>query len=302
MHGTFRAHVESGSVLAVRFHAPATALPERKGLRMGALLLAGCCVAVLSQAAPWPGPNAGAVIAPRASQAVAPRPARAPTPPLRLQPAAAREAVSRARHTRLPPIEPLDPVFVTLPDPAPAAPIPAFSAEPLPAPPLVVDLPAPSSPPPTVADETPRPVDIAQISESDVPSLRVPQLHEPGLAVGGEPTLGARIAAMQVTPLPPVRYPESERAVLLAEAPTQMIVRIGGAQVGKVDFQVTDGRTIGVKLGGLLDLLAGHYDAGEFARLRNSTAADAYVSFDKLRAMGLNVRYDPFYDEVRIAG
>ena len=40
----------------------------------------------------------------------------------------------------------------------------------------------------------------------------------------------------------------------------------------------------------------------ELSRLRNSASADAYVSFDKLRSIGLKVRYDPVYDEVRIAG
>jgi hypothetical protein len=216
------------------------------------------------------------------------------------------------------PAEPLDPVFVTLPEPTPAASPPTIEAKPLAAPAPPLDLPDPpvpelaaAAPPPAapvaVATPTPlaealRPVDVAQISDSDVRSLREPQLHEPGLAAGDEPTLSARIAAMQVTPLPPVRYSSSERAVLLAEAPTQMMVRIGSADVGKVDFRMTDQRTVDVKLASLLDLLAGRYDGAEFARLRTSAAADAYVSFDKLRALGLNVRYDPVYDEVRIAG
>jgi hypothetical protein len=146
-----------------------------------------------------------------------------------------------------------------------------------------------------------RPVDIAQISDREVRSLNVPQLREPGLA-SGAPGLAARIAAMQVTPLPPVRLRDSDRAALLAEAPTRMTVRIGGAALGQVDFRMSDARTIDVSLGNLLDLLAGHYDAAEFDRLRNSAAADAYVSFDQLRALGLNLRYDPVYDELRISG
>jgi hypothetical protein len=71
--------------------------------------------------------------------------------------------------------------------------------------------------------------------------------------------------------------------------------------LGKVDFHMTDSHTIDVRLANLLDVLAGHYDAAEFARLRSSAAADAYVSFDQLRALGLNVRYDPVYDELRIS-
>jgi hypothetical protein len=333
MDGTFRAHVESGAAPTVRFASRAAALPERRWPAEAALLLAGCCLAALPQLAPRPkAPDNVTVRAPRPtplSLAAAPIPH---SPQLSPTTHAARHRANSRRSAPPPKIfaapqakplaqtpEPLDPIFVALPEATPAASIPTVEDKPLPAPPLAVDLPGPPIQVLAVADEPPaapvpstasssaaretlREVDIAQISQSDVPSLRVTQLNEPGLAVGAEPNLAAKIAAMQVTPLPPVRYPQSERAVLLAEAPTQMMVRIGGAEVGKVEFRMTDARTIDVKLAGLLDLLATHYDASEFTRLRNSAAADAYVSFDKLRAMGLNVRYDPVYDEVRIAG
>jgi hypothetical protein len=165
-------------------------------------------------------------------------------------------------------------------------------------PPVRVPVDAASAPPAVL----PRPVDIEQVADSEVRSLRVPQLNAPGLAAGGEPALSARIAAMQVTPLPPPRLREADRAALLAEAPTRLTLRLGNSALGKVEFHMTGAHTIDVKLSGLLDLLAGHYDAGEFARLRTSSAADAYVSFDQLRALGLNVRDDPAYDELRISG
>ena len=336
MHGTFRAHIESGTVATVRFDARALPFPQRRWRSRATLLLAGCCLAALPQFTP--PPKIAAVSPAPAFRPIRELPAATPVRPAagREQPVAlgvsaalvterraARSpaAVATVEHLPTgplpPPVEPVDPVFVTLPEPTPAAAIPAIKGQPQPAPPLAVELPAApaqqlavTEEPAATADSAPlpaparalRPVDIAQISESDVPSLREPQLHEPGLAVGGDPTLAAKIAAMQVTPLPPVRYPSSERAVMLAEAPTQMMVRIGGTEAGKVDFRMTADRGIDVKLADLLDLLAGHYDAAEFARLRQSAAADAYVSFDKLRAMGLNVRYDPVYDEVRIAG
>lgn len=222
---------------------------------------------------------------------------------------------------------PPPPVLVSLPDTprvtsadaAPTAPAaPPIMAQPLAAPALVVDLPGPAAdrlaslePPPAPVPDNPqagpqgdalRPVDVAQISEPDVRSVRVPELQEPGLAVGGDGTLAAKIAAMQVTLPPPARLRDSDRAMLLAEAPTQMVVRIGGDAVGRVDFRVTDARTIDVKLADLLDVLAGHFEAPEFARLRTSAAAEAYVGFDQLRAAGLKVRYDPVYDELRIDG
>mgnify|MGYP001546513827 CR=1 FL=1 len=199
-------------------------------------------------------------------------------------------------------------------DDAKTLPILVYTGQPLRPPTLLVNLPESGAAGTALAGqtETPpqdkasaanmRPVDIAQISDSDLPSLRVPQLHEPGLVPGGQPDLAAKIAAMQVTPLPAVRLPDSERTTLLAEAPTNMTVRIGGTAVGKVDFRMTAERAIDVKLSGLLDVLSQHYDTAEFARLRDSAAADAYVTFDKLRSMGMKVRYDPVYDEIRIDG
>jgi hypothetical protein len=193
-------------------------------------------------------------------------------------------------------------------------PVTQYTVPPKAPPPLAVDLSDPTLPaaatPSTMArkqvtelaEQPLRPVDIAQISDSDVRSLRPAQLHEPGLIAGSGPNLAQKIAAMQVTPLPPARLPSSERAKYLAEAPTEMVVRIGATALGKVDFRMTEARAIDVRLSGLLDLLADHYSDAEFARLRNSAAADAYVSLDQLRAMGLLVRYDPVYDEVRIDG
>ena len=174
---------------------------------------------------------------------------------------------------------------------------------------IAVDLPAapalpptaPVQPAPVAAEGALRPVDIAQISDSEVRSLRVPQLHEPGLVPGGAPTLAARIDAMQIVP-PPVRLREEERALLLAEAPSRMTLRIGESSLGKIDFRMSDAQTIDVKLSDLLDLLADRYDSDEFERLRNSAAADSYVGFDELRELGLRLSYDPVYDELRISG
>jgi hypothetical protein len=194
--------------------------------------------------------------------------------------------------------------------------IPKIDIAPSAPPPVAVELPDPvlglavadsSTPlPADTADAPPamtlRRVDIEQVADSEVHSMHVPQLNEPSLAAGGEPALSIRIAAMQVTPLPPPRLRDSDRAALLAEAPTRLTLRVGASTLGKVDFRMSDAHTIDVKLSGLLDLLAGHYDAAEFARLRSSAAADAYVSVDQLRALGLTVRYDPAYDELRVNG
>lgn len=321
MHGTFRSRIESGAGMTVRFDAPASAAPTPRRWRAKlAALLAGCCVAVLPIASlptAWrdaerqpparpkrvqvatpglvvPAPAAVSVEEPKSAipapvaLTLSPSPSREPIGP------AEAEVIEAVAVTDIPKIDiapsPLPPVAVDVPDPAPRL--------------AAADAPAPSpaeaaSTPPAVAL---RPVDIEQVADSEVRSMRVPQLNEPGLAAGGEPALSARIAAMQVTPLPPPRLRDSDRAVLLAEAPTRLTLRIGASALGKVDFRMSDARTIDVKLSGLLDLLAGHYDGAEFARLRTSAAADTYVSVDQLRALGLTVRYDPAYDELRING
>jgi hypothetical protein len=335
MHGTFRGRIDEGAGMTVHFGAcsPALAPATGKWRAKLAALLAGCCVAALPIASlptswrhtdrPPPVRHKGA--APRPVQVAAGYP-----PPA----FAAGAPAAKAHRSPAPPKEVVIPRAVPVPPslpepPAPPAPmalesadaaapraIPAFTLAPLPAPPIRVALPEPApqlaaaeplvAPPAEVASAPPIPtlraVDVEQLADSEVRSQRVAQLHEPGLAAGSQPTLAARIAAMQVTPLPPARLRESDRAILLAEAPTRMTVRIGGAALGKVDFRMSEARTVDIKLASLLDILEGQYDAAEFARLRSSPAADAYVSFDQLRALGLKVHYDAVYDELRING
>jgi hypothetical protein len=326
MHGTFRNHRDG---MRVRFDVPASAPPaSRRWRAKAAALFAGCCVAALPIAS-LPTPEQEADRQPpvrlkRAADLVAMNvvrhsPVRPIVPPILRQPVALASAnpplsaPAVVASAPLPPPRRL-PIPVAI-EPAVMPDIPRVAIAPLPVPPLAVSLPDPATPlavaepPPALlpAVENPpaaafRKVDVVQIAESEVHPPRVPQLHEPGIAAGGGETLATKIAAMQVAPPPPARLRDSDRARLLAEAPTNMILRIGNAAVGKVDFRMTDTHGIDVRLSGLLDLLAGHYDAAEFARLRGSAAADAYVSFDQLRALGLNVRYDPVYDELRING
>jgi hypothetical protein len=147
-----------------------------------------------------------------------------------------------------------------------------------------------------------RPVDIEQIADGEARSPRMAQLREPGLAGGGEPSLAARVDAMQITIPPPQRLRDAERAELLTEPPSRLLVRIGDSTLGDVAFRSSDAHGFDVQLSGLLDLLADRFDSSEFERMRASAAADTFVSFAQLRAMGLNLRYDPVYDELRITG
>ncbi len=166
-----------------------------------------------------------------------------------------------------------------------------FSSNPLaPAAPLIVQQ----------APEAIRAVDIAQIDAGRAPSVRVPQLHEPGLTPGG-PSLADKTAAMQVVLPPPARLSQQELALLQSDTPSRMTIRLGEEAVGQVAFRMNQNRTIDVQLSGILDVLSDRFGSEDFARLRESAAADSYVPLDTLRSVGLGLRYDPVYDELRVS-
>lgn len=156
---------------------------------------------------------------------------------------------------------------------------------------------------PSLARQTPAPmraVDIAQIDAGRAQGVRVPQLHEPGLVPGG-PNLADKTAAMQVALPPPARLSQQELALLQADAPSKMTVRLGEQAVGEVAFRMSENRTIDVQLSGILDVLSDRFAPEDFARLRGAAAADSYVPLDTLRSVGLGLRYDPVYDELRVS-
>jgi len=128
----------------------------------------------------------------------------------------------------------------------------------------------------------------------------VPQLHEPGLVPGGL-NLADKTAAMQVTLPPPARLSQQELALLQTDAPSKMTVRLGEQAVGQVAFRMSENRTIDVQLSGILDVLSDRFAPEDFARLRGAEAADSYVPLDTLRSVGLGLRYDPVYDELRVS-
>lgn len=211
-----------------------------------------------------------------------------PLPDVRSTP----ELPALAQPARLAQREPVPSVEAAI---APAAPSLAVAMATAPSPLL-------TPPAPETATTVPAPlrsVDIAQIGESAA-GIRVPQLHEPGLVPGG-PNLADKTAAMQVVLPPPARLTEQELALLQTDAPAELTVRIGREAVGKVAFRMSESRSIDVQLSGLLDVLADRFAPEDFARLRGAAAADNYVPLDNLRAVGLSLRYDPVYDELRVS-
>lgn len=231
---------------------------------------------------------------------VAPEPVRLPAAPAELTvapapgpvpsvtPPAAIQLALLAKARRPKEIEGAGAPAIVLADP------PALAAAPVPRPLPVVTPPAA----PTLAAPLRR-VDIAQIGEN-TGGVRVAQLHEPGLVPGG-PTLADKTAAMQVVLPPPARLSEQELALLQGDAPAELTVRIGREAMGKVAFRMSESRTIDVQLSGLLDVLADRFAPEDYARLRSAAAADSFVPVDNLRSIGLGLRYDPVYDELRVS-
>lgn len=141
-----------------------------------------------------------------------------------------------------------------------------------------------------------RPVDIAQIVESDAPSPQIAQVDAEAAPDDSAFAEKAQIAQLSV----PLAV-ERELALLQEDAPSEVAVRLGDRTLGKVAVRVSQINTIDVQLSGLLDMMADRFAPEEFARLRGSVAADSYVPLDQLRAAGLGLRYDPVYDELVVS-
>ncbi|EDL48753.1 hypothetical protein ED21_23521 [Erythrobacter sp. SD-21] len=80
-----------------------------------------------------------------------------------------------------------------------------------------------------------------------------------------------------------------------------MAVRMDGREVGAVPFQVNGDRTISVHLGQVLDLFEDRFDPTEFAGLRNAKASEEFVTLKQLVSAGIELRYDPVYDEIVVS-
>ena len=80
-----------------------------------------------------------------------------------------------------------------------------------------------------------------------------------------------------------------------------MAVRQGRDVLGQVEFQVS-GSGIGVHIGQVLDLFRDRMDSTQFAALRNSQAAQTFVSLETVRDAGVPLEYDPVYDELVLGG
>lgn len=164
------------------------------------------------------------------------------------------------------------------------------------------------------------PVAIVSLAQA-APIARAPLVRlDPGLPVVAQAELVASAkrpeAAAPPSPVPAVQLAAAhrdERAYVpqitdagreayiaqlsIDTSPTRMAVRMDGKVLGKVAFQVTDGE-VSVRVGQVLDLFESGIDTARFAALRGSTAADQFVSLERIQRAGVPLHYDPIYDEL----
>ncbi|WP_432768858.1 MAG: hypothetical protein HEQ22_16075 [Sphingopyxis sp.] len=143
-------------------------------------------------------------------------------------------------------------------------------------------------------------VQIEQLAAADRASAYLPQLTATGRDRLASPHGLAFAADMSQLPAPAALSRE-QRATLLTEAPTQLSLVVDGRRLGDVAIRMVDTTTVEVQLAGLLDLLAPRFDAQEFAALRGAPAAGGYVSLAQLDAAGIDLDYDPVYDELTLS-
>lgn len=76
-------------------------------------------------------------------------------------------------------------------------------------------------------------------------------------------------------------------------------VASGDRLIGELEFS-DEGQVVSVRLGSLLDLVQDRFEADEFDRLSRSPAVMDFVPVDALAAMGIDISYDPVYDEFQL--
>lgn len=159
---------------------------------------------------------------------------------------------------------------------------------------------SPQKPAPRALD---RRVDMDQIS-APRPKNRtsIAQLQDGMNRAGKHRSLAAAIDSMQVGRPALPNFPDIQRAEFLGDAPTVLTLRRDGVSIGQIAVRMDQANQFEVQLSGLLDLAANQLPQADFTRLKSSGAAQKYVPFDHLRDLGIELDYDPVYDEIRLNG
>jgi hypothetical protein len=272
--GSFAALAPSASVVGEALLAPEAAI-----------IAAPSIPAPAREAAPGQRPaltdEAAPIAAPVADQALA---LAAPQAPL---PATATPAARFVEAGPAPGVTPMPRATATAP----------VASAPVPAPVQVAVAPAPLQA--AARASVSAPARLAASSPAPAPPRTGP-------AVEPRPQTAAPDAAAlaSIPPVQPLSAPAagslSGRADALAiDIRSQLVTRVDGKAVGKVDFRQTSSG-LAVRLGSLVELLGDRYEAAQIARIRASAAGDVYLSLAQLRAQGIPISYDPVYDEFNV--
>jgi hypothetical protein len=105
------------------------------------------------------------------------------------------------------------------------------------------------------------------------------------------------IAGFATRPRPREAAAASREEQLELVSRTQLGARINGVLTGNVDFRQLDG-SIAVRLSSVVELLRDRYTSETFDRMSRSAASNAFVSIAQLQAAGIQINYDPAYDEL----
>lgn len=73
----------------------------------------------------------------------------------------------------------------------------------------------------------------------------------------------------------------------------QVSVQLNDHSVGAIDVRIGGDASLSIRVGSLLSIVQGELDPSLFAAMNGSAGADQYVSFNQLRAAGIDVRYEP---------
>ena len=80
----------------------------------------------------------------------------------------------------------------------------------------------------------------------------------------------------------------------------QLPVQVNGEQLGKVTLHVMPDQKISLQLKELVTLFAPHLDPQLLQALSGTETAEEFVTFDRLRAAGIDIRYDAARDQIRL--
>jgi hypothetical protein len=77
-------------------------------------------------------------------------------------------------------------------------------------------------------------------------------------------------------------------------------VQVNGEQLGNVTLHVMADQKISLQLKELVTLFAPHLDPQMLQALSGTETAEEFVTFDRLRAAGIDIRYDAARDQIRL--